>query len=121
MVFMQNHMPDVNHIKDYDNTKFVIGETEYTTSIIVSADAVVQWNVQNIDELTPDLCVPLLDTNASVILLGSGSIFKQPSQEIHQYFLQHSRALEVMDTGAACRTYNVLVADGRDVVVGLIR
>ena len=62
----------------------------------------------------------LLELDPQVILLGTGARQIFPAMALLARGLARSIGIEVMDTGAACRTYNILMAEGRQVVAGLL-
>jgi uncharacterized protein len=65
---------------------------------------------------------PALDAKdaISLFILGTGTSPRLPAPEVRDAFAQAGIALEAMDTGAACRTYNVLLAEGRPIAAALI-
>ena len=58
--------------------------------------------------------------DADIVLLGTGQQLRFPSPDLLQPLIRAQKGLEVMDLPAACRTYNVLMAEGRKVAVGLL-
>jgi len=98
-----------------------IGQRELTRSVIVSAESLIDdWRPQNIGELTAEDLEPALALRPEVLLLGSGARQVFPPHELLARLHAARVGLEVMDTGAACRTYNVLVGEGRAVAAALI-
>lgn len=97
------------------------GARAFRSSIILAAaGAPVPWTVRDAASLTePDL-VPLLELRPELVLLGSGPRQVFPPQRVFAALAGHGIGLEVMDNGAACRTFNLLLQEGRDVVVALI-
>ncbi|MBM2853457.1 MAG: hypothetical protein HW417_385 [Steroidobacteraceae bacterium] len=57
---------------------------------------------------------------ADVVILGTGPRQRMPPPELFSAFASHGIGLEVMDTGAACRTYNLLLSEFREVAIALI-
>ena len=109
-------------VRGYSPGLLRIGQRELTRSVIVSAESLIDdWRPQNIGELTAEDLEPALALRPEVLLLGSGARQVFPPHELLAR-LQHGArvGLEVMDTGAACRTYNVLVGEGRAVAAALI-
>lgn len=95
--------------------------TVYHRSIIVSPEELVaDWAPHTLDELQPAHMAQLARFGAQVVLLGSGTSMRFPPAEILRPLIEAGVGYEVMDTGAACRTYNILAAEGRLVVAGLI-
>ena len=78
------------------------------------------WAPQNITELNPEHFLDLADDNPEIILLGTGKNLCFPPQECLSVLQQQNLGYEVMGTPAACRTFNVLAAEGRDVVLATL-
>jgi uncharacterized protein len=70
--------------------------------------------------LRVDDLAPALELNPQILLLGTGKTHCFPPAELMGAVLKQNVGLEVMTTDAACRTYNVLVSEGRSVVAALI-
>jgi uncharacterized protein len=93
----------------------------YKSSIILSAGEIIpDWPVSSVDQLTTGTLEPLLGLHPEVVLIGTGSrqIFLAP--ELLMFFYSREIGIEVMTTDAACRTFNVLVSESRNVVAALI-
>ena len=98
----------------------VIGETTYVQSLILTPEAVELWPVAEVAQLTRNEFERLASLPVKVLLLGTGSRLCFPDPAITQPLMARGLGLEVMDTAAACRTYNVLLADGRQPGAALI-
>ena len=110
-----------NSIQAYQSDLITINEKNYHQSLILSASQIISpWPVTHIDELKLDHLQAIIDQKPEVILLGTGDKQQFPDIEIIGYFAQLGLGLEVMNTGAACRTFNILVAEDRHVVAALI-
>ena len=73
------------------------------------------------DDLTLDSLAPVIeDGNVQVLLLGCGPKLQMPPPDLRSALREKGIGIEPMDTGAACRTYNVLLAEGRAVAAALI-
>ncbi len=94
----------------------------YTQPIIVFPDHVVPLDVSCTIESLHDSVTyqPMLQKGVSVALIGAGSGSVLLPSALRQEMQQHGITLDVMDTGAACRTYNVLVAESRPVCALLL-
>lgn len=102
-----------------------IADTWYEQSLIVTPQAVELWEAGDVSALSKADFQRLANFNTEVIILGVGKpeAFKQhgfPPPAITQPLMHKRIGLEVMDTSAACRTYNILVDDGRKAVAALI-
>lgn len=108
-------------IQSYDIGVIKIQDVLYTRSLIIAPSGIyADWHPTTITELTQNDIQRLLDLAPEVILLGTGQTLTFPARELLQWVAQQGFGLEIMDTGAACRTYNLLLAEGRNVVAGLI-
>ena len=94
-----------------------IGDDVYSQTIGVAADAVIDdWDQKDIADLVEEDFGALLDYEPEVIVLGTGSSNIFPPRELVFAMARRQIGFEVMDTGAAARTYNVLAGEGRRVV-----
>lgn len=92
-----------------------------STSLVVSADRLQEgWAEGGVAALTEAQLAPLLDWKPEVLILGSGSTFGFPDPAALAPLYRAGVGVEVMDTRAACRTYNLLLAEGRRVVAALL-
>lgn len=107
--------------QSYEPDQVTINEQVYRQSLILSPDKIIHpWPVTHLQQLTTEHLVDIPGLNPDVILLGTGSRQIFPPMEILGYFANQNLSLEVMDTGALCRTFNILVAEGRSVVAAVI-
>lgn len=109
-------------IESYGGGGFEVSGTAYSGSIIVLPERTLDWAVTAIDELTVASLAPVLDEAGAVdlLLVGCGPKLAFLSPELRREVRAAGPVLEPMDTGAACRTYNVLMAEGRQVAAALI-
>ncbi len=113
---------DAQIIQNYDNGGFRISGKQYDTPVIVSVSSSVVWGVNSFDGLTFESFSSLLENkdNIDVVLLGCGDKIRFLPTALKAALKEQGLSVEVMDTGAACRTYNVLMAEGRRVVAALL-
>lgn len=110
-----------NQISHYGDGQFTIHQRNYRQNLVISSNKLLTpWTQKTITELTIDDLTPILSCQPKIILLGTGDtlVFPHPSLVAHIQTL--GIGCEVMDTAAACRTFNVLVSEGRNVVAGLL-
>lgn len=108
-------------VRGYAPGRLRIGEREFARSVIVCAATLIDdWRPQHIGELTAADLEPVLALRPQVLLLGSGARQVFPGPALLARLHAARIGFEVMDTGAACRTYNVLVGEGRDVAAALL-
>jgi uncharacterized protein len=109
-------------ITHYDAESITLDEQQYRHSIIVSDEHSPQrWEAGlSFTTLTTAALEPLLALKPEIILLGTGSRqYFMPPQLMH-HILSAGIGCEVMSTAAACRTFNIIVGEGRHVAAGLI-
>lgn len=109
-----------NLIRGYSSQGIRIGEQQLTGSCIVSADALIaDWEPRSFAELEPAHLERILALQPEVVLLGTGPTQRFPSSPIRSALTARGVGLEIMDLGAACRTFNILVQEERRVAAGL--
>ncbi|BEU97598.1 Mth938-like domain-containing protein [Acidovorax sp. DW039] len=95
--------------------------TKYTQSLIVGANGLLEmWNCARFEDLTAQHFEHLATLEAEVIIFGSGARNRFPPAAWLRPLAARQLGLETMDTAAACRTYNILSGEGRNVVAALI-
>jgi len=98
-----------------------IGTQEFRENIVLTADAIATgFAPKGFDALTNADFERLLETSPEIVLLGTGETQRFLHPRVTAPLHQARIGLEVMDTRAACRTYNILVAEGRSVTAALI-
>ncbi len=109
-------------IQGYGAGGFTIEGKRVTGSMLVFPDRLVAWPVAAFDQVTPEslsavtAAVPAVE----ILLIGSGAQMLLAPAALRAALRDAGIALDVMDTGAACRTYNVLLAEERRVAAALI-
>jgi len=105
----------------YGEGYVMVNRTRYQTSLIVLPDqAVESWPPTSLESLTQAHFEAIIGHAPEIILLGTGAALRFPSREIRQVLAHANIGVEVMDTYAACRTYNILASEGRRVAAALI-
>ncbi len=109
-------------IEAYGNGGFRFAGMSHRGSILCLPAAIRAWPAESVTDITADLIRILQEEGAvsGVLLLGTGRSPVFPSAAVLDAFRQAGLWLEVMDTGAAARTYNVLLAEERDVSAALL-
>ena len=98
-----------------------INGQRYERSLLVRPDSIdTDWGPERTEELNGTHLAALSTLRGNVLLLGTGNRQRFPAAPMLRPLIEAGIGLEVMDTGAACRTYNVLVAEGRAVAAALI-
>jgi uncharacterized protein len=119
--FTQDSGSSANLIRAYNPGELRINDDSYRSSIILSASAIFAapdiCRVEDLAGLDPSR---LLALGPELVLLGTGRRQIFPPASFRAEFLRDGIGFEVMDTGAACRTFNVLVTEQRRVVALLM-
>lgn len=119
---MQDIMPPVaagsQLIQSYGASGFRIGNAEYASHVLVLPTATHVWNgalaLPSFSQLIA--AVPAVE----ILLIGTGARHEMIPAELKVALKSHGLAVDTMDTGAACRTFNVLLAEGRRVATALL-
>lgn len=110
-----------NTVTAHGEGYIAINGERYSGSLIVQPEAIdTEWQVSNTASLTSTHIERLLATGADVLILGTGKRQQFPALALLKPAMAAGRAVDVMDTAAACRTYNILMAEGRTVAAALI-
>lgn len=109
-------------IQTYGPGRFRISDVDHSGAVLVLPQRTVAWAVAAATDIAPDNLAAVLEVAPAVEVLvvgcGARASFIPPARRAA--LKAHGIVLEVMDTGAACRTYNVLMAEGRRVAAALI-
>ena len=104
-------------IKSYGDLGFTISGTRWEGSVLVFPDRTVSWSPGGLAEVSLE---EVLAARPELLLLGCGRAMTMVPAWIRAALRNGGVKLEFMDTGAACRTYNVLLAEDRSVAAALI-
>ena len=109
-------------IEAYGDGGFRITGVRYESAVFVLPDETLVWPDASLEGMTDAVFSPVTDrqTVPEILLLGTGSrtAFILPS--VKAAIREKGPVMDIMDTGAACRTYNVLLAEGRRVAAALL-
>jgi uncharacterized protein len=120
MKFTLESSTRVNLVRAYSPTELRIGEEHVRSSCIVAANRLItDWAPARFEALLPEHLQAIFDLQPEVVLLGTGERQRFPTAGIRAAFAARGVGLEVMDLGAACRTYNILVQEERQAVAAL--
>ena len=109
-------------IQGYGNGGFRIAGERHEGSVIVLPNRTLSWNVGLYEDLSPESLAAIHEasTNIEVLLIGCGARMAMPSVVLKESLRAYGIVPETMDTGAACRTFNVLLSEDRAVAAALI-
>lgn len=115
-------LPGNHHfVRSVDERGIRIGDEFFTSAVLVSADRVLPgWPPLEVSGLLEAHLEAIFNFEPEVVLLGTGAkqVFLSPAMMMN--FYDRGIGVEVMTTEAACRTFNILVTDGRNVVAALM-
>ena len=117
----QPDKPDVQSISGYGpGWVSVLGEKITTSVVIGSRGQRIEWDCQNFHELTEAHFAMLAEERPELVIFGSGGriLFPKPTWLVPLF--ANRIGIETMDTHAACRTYNILAGEGRDVLLAVL-
>ena len=110
-----------NIIRSYAPGTITVSQRIFTANLVIMADRIIEnWAPQGLSGLGVEDFRQIADLTPEVVILGTGrsQIFPRPAYTAP--LAEAQIGLEVMATGAACRTYNILMGEGRRVVAALI-
>jgi len=121
MKMQADRMEGQNAIGRHGPEGIIVNGVEFTASAIVPWRGTVSpWNVDEFDALTADHFDRLAALSPELVIFGSGARLRFPKPALLQPLMKRRIGFETMDTAAACRTYNVLLSEGRAVVAALL-
>lgn len=98
----------------------IVNGARHTAPVIVLPDRVLPWELAGFEALAPAHAAALAALAPELVLLGTGPRQRFPHPALLQPLARARIGVEVMDTHAACRTYNILVAEGRRAAAALL-
>ena len=121
MKLQQNPRAPINLITAYGAESVTVNGVAHPCHLAVAPDALAEaWHEGEFASLQATHLAALLAMKPAVVLLGTGSRQRFPAPAIMRPLIEAGVGCEVMDTGAACRTYNILASEGRQVVAALL-
>jgi len=108
-------------INSYERGSVVIGGEQFVSSLIITPSIVINnWPPQTFTDIATHHIEQIIELKPELILLGTGSKQHFPDADLLLGTAILNIGFEVMDTGAACRSYNILLQEGRNVAAALI-
>lgn len=121
MHFAEDHNRGRYSIQAYQTGEIRVNERRLTSSLVLSADVLIDdWEPQQIADLRVEHFETILALSPKIVVLGTGDEQVFPSPALLGPLYQAGIGVEVMDTAAACRTFNILTAEDREVVAALM-
>ena len=108
-------------ITSYDAEHIAVNGRRLTRSFLLTPQRLVEeWSPSSFNSLTEADLQAIGALGCPIVLLGTGPRQRFPDPALMRSLTERRIGVEVMDSGAACRTYNVLMAEGRDVAAAII-
>jgi uncharacterized protein len=108
-------------VESYGPGGFRVSGFAYQGAILVFAEETRVWSVMRLGDVTIASLAPVIEHgNIEILLLGCGARMVPLAPELRQALRDKGIVVDVMDTGAACRTYNVLLSEERRVAAALL-
>ncbi len=121
MKFQEHKPAGENQFSSSDDGVLIINGEAHRKSLWMSPSALhLNWPIEKVHDVTFESLRDLIALKPEVILLGSGAKFAFPPLDVMRAVKSAGVALDVMDTKACCRTYNILASEGRHIVAAVI-
>ncbi|HKW39600.1 MAG TPA: Mth938-like domain-containing protein [Burkholderiales bacterium] len=110
-----------NTFTGYGEGYVMVNGERFERSVVVLPERILaDWPPRSFDALAPEHLSALEGLGCEILLLGTGALLRFPRSEIIAPLVRTGVGVEVMDLQAACRTYNILMAEGRKVAAALL-
>jgi len=121
MKFAQDSQDEGYVITSYDETTISINGKAFASSLIISSQQLDKnWDLTAIELLAEAHIEKILSLKPELIIIGTGNKLVFPPAEAYSAAISFGIGIDFMDTRAACRTYNILMSENRNIVAGLI-
>jgi uncharacterized protein len=113
--------PSLNTVSAYGPDYIEINAQRYSQSLLLSPESpVIEWSCTRFEDIKTEDFEQIAKLDPAVVIFGSGQRIRFPQAALIAPLIARNIGLETMDLQAACRTYNVLMAEGRKVVAALL-
>ena len=115
-------LTDANYIiTGYESDCVLVNHEAFFTSLIVTSDKLINpWEVTSVDQLDESNLDDIFKLNPEVVLIGTGETLIQLHPKLIAKFSHQNVGVETMNTSAACRTYGILISEGRRTAAAII-
>ncbi|MDH5612104.1 MAG: Mth938-like domain-containing protein [Gammaproteobacteria bacterium] len=121
MKFAEDDPTEGYFITLYNEDTIQVNGKNFNCSLIISSQQLkTDWPPRSPQNLIAEHFTTIVEMKPELVLLGTGNTLIFPPVETYAELIRRGVGVEIMDTGAACRTYNILSSEGRHVVCGLI-
>ena len=104
----------------YGTGYVAVNNVRYDRSVVVSPRSVSDWRVGAFEDLAAADFEFIATLKAEIVIFGTGAVQRFPRPELARMLAASGAGVEIMDSRAACRTYNILAAEGRKVVAAIL-
>lgn len=112
--------PGQNMFTGYGPGYVAINNVRHERNLLMTSDRLIEWEISGFEALGAAQCEYLIALKPEIVILGTGATLRFPQPGLMSLFAAARVGLEVMDSPAACRTYNILTAEGRKVVAAIL-
>lgn len=109
-----------NSIRAYRDGEIQVNNQTISRSVVITPDAIQDWGPCSVEELTQEHFIHFGTLQPEIVILGTGSQLRFPSPQMSVELQTQGIGVEIMTTDAACRTFNLLLAEDRRVLAALI-
>jgi uncharacterized protein len=121
MKFQPDSLAGTNAISRHEPGAVWVNGQRHEGSLLVPWRGAVQaWTAKDFESLQAQHFAEVLALRPELVILGTGARLRFASPALHRALIEARVGMETMDSAAACRTYNVLAAEGRSVVAALL-
>lgn len=120
MKLVQDHFDAKNFINAFNDSTVTVADKIINKSVIITPNEIIGWDVKQVEQLSVDDWLPVLDHHPEILLLSTGLQHKIIPHSVLMPLYQQHIGIETMNFASACRTYNILAMENRKVAVALI-
>jgi uncharacterized protein len=111
----------INTITGYGKDYIEVNRVPYRHAVLVGPSGEIsQWGASSFNALDPSHFAQIADLKPELVIFGSGAVQRFPRPDLLRALINAKIGFEIMDTQAACRTYNILVGEGRQAMAALL-
>lgn len=120
MKFSEAHFDSTYRITGYSPEAIWVNRQPYYQPIVITANQLLQpWEQRRFNEWHIAELEQLISLPTEILLIGTGNTYRPLPQELYSALIQAGKGFEIMDTAAACRTFNLLLLEARTVAAAL--
>lgn len=117
---LDNLGSNTQKIDGYSTGQVIVGGNTYTSSLLITPQSLdTEWPPEYFSALSIEHIERIRALSPELLLLGTGRDLHFPEEKLMRPLIEQNIGYEIMDTGAACRSFNYLIGEGRNVVAAL--